>query len=254
MSYFNCCFLLPLLTTLTACTIDKDLLTGEDSGAADSSGTVGASSDGATGTGVSTGDDPGATTMPAATDDSNTSLVSTTGGDPSATDGGATDGDPSATDNGSVTNVSEVTGAMNTEGSDTTNASGDTTDGGGDRPQGAAVGRTCAPNDGPAVEFRLLRASNECSAEPDDPNFDLRVVLYQAAPLAPGSYVIDPNSGHWTLVDDGQFESGQTGTLEITAWDANQVSGEFELDFGGGVLFPGSFELAPFCGNTPQCG
>ncbi len=212
MTRFTC-----LIVLLTACTIEKNLLTdGDDTNSGSTGGTLGASSDGASGTtDVDAGTGSGVTV-----DETTGAPISSTGGGVATT----TDADPSGDDN----------------------------TGGGIA--GAAIERTCAPNDGAALEFRLHRADNTCAAGPGE--LDLTAVLYQVAPLAPGAYELGAGLGHWELREDGVVTVvSDAGTLIINAWDDDLVSGHFELvlpDDGGS--FPGFFELAPFCGGMPTCG
>jgi hypothetical protein len=80
-------------------------------------------------------------------------------------------------------------------------------------------------------------------------------VLYQAAPLPPGTYELGNGLGHWELREDGvAVQTSNIGTIIINAWDDDLVSGHYELTHQGGGGFPGFFELAPFCGGAPSCG
>jgi hypothetical protein len=217
-----------LLAALAGCSVEKNLLTvGEDT----SSGT--------------------ATTTQTTGDSTSTT------GDPTTTTGDSTTGDASTTASTLASTTASTTDLSTTDAS-----TGTTPDLGGSGPffdlgsnpgadlggadEFASVDRTCAPNDGPAVEFRLRLAANVCGA---DALTDLRVDIYQPAPLSVGTHAL-ADGGHWTLFENGNVvDSGDSGTIVIDAWDGDSVS--FHYDLGGQT---GAVVGAPFCDTQPMCG
>ncbi len=175
--------------------------------------------------------------------------------------GGASEGASTGTGGASTGTASAGTGPGGTTMSATsadadptspwTATEGEGTDNTGGGVEGAHVEHACAPNDGPAVALQLRRLDNECGSISGDGV--LRAVIYQAAPLAPGTYELGPGVGHWTYgSDDMSGEIFQEGTIDINSWDDDGVSGHFLLINVGGQ--PGYFELAPVCGEPPKCG
>lgn len=181
-------------------------------------------------------------------------------GTSAGTGGGSTGGSGDGTSTGAGGSTGDVEGSTGGSGPQTTTSTGTTLDPastGGDNTGGAiapaTVENSCAPNDGPALEFHFALTASECGAAPE--SLDMRAFLYMPGPLPPGAYSLDGGNGHW-VIQDGMNppETGTQGTIIINSWDDTGASGHFELVQDGMGAFPGFFDMAPFCQTNPMCG
>lgn len=118
-------------------------------------------------------------------------------------------------------------------------------------PQNATVDDGCAPDDGAALEFRIGVDAATCGSPWSGDQ--LRILLYQGDPLAPGVYPLDNGSGGATF-DDGQgLVFGSSGTLTIDAWAEDAVAGSYEVTLEDNSVHSGSF-VGPHCMTMPMCG
>lgn len=179
--------------------------------------------------GTGTEDDPGSTTGPA------TSMT-------------ATSVDPSgSTGEDDVTGGEEAT--ADTGGESSGESSGGSTGEG--APGNATVDDSCAPDDGAALEFRVGLDEASCGAPWSGDQ--LRLLVYQGAPLTPGVYPLDGSFGA-TVFDDGQgFVFGTVGSLTIEAWSEDAVVGSYEVTLEDRSMHSGSF-VGPHCLTMPMCG
>jgi hypothetical protein len=217
--------LIPLL--LAACAGKEGLLT-EHGSSSDSS------SEAATDSATSTSD--GSTSDGSSTGEATTGPVNTATG--------------TSTTAGTTSVGTTTTGETTTVGTTTT---GDTTTGGqfsGD----AALYQDCAPTDGPAFRIEVGVTSATCDAPWPTPDM-LRIVVYVAAPAAPGDYPLGFPDGGQAFLDngDGNPEFALDGTVTIDSWQADQVSGSYDVTFEGGTHLTGEF-AGPYCGGPALCG
>jgi hypothetical protein len=117
----------------------------------------------------------------------------------------------------------------------------------------ATVEDSCAPDDGPALEFKLELSAPTCGASWATET--LRVVLFQAGPLAPGVYALDGGFGFATRqgMDEQEMVVGTSGSVTIETWDAAAVVGSYELVFEDASERAGGF-AGPVCPAMPLCG
>ncbi len=191
---------------------------------------------------------------------SSTSSTSSTGESPTTTEVQATGEGTDAVTTGLVStseatgttgNSSVSTGEPGPETDGTTAGTGGGLDMGGPPITDATVENRCAPDDGPALEFRLLLVAPLCQA--DWAGFTLRVLLFQGGPLAPGDYALDGGKGFAWVQEDGQPEEvSSDGTITIDGWDGDVVTGSYSLVFEGFVI-DGEF-AGPHCPGGGFCG
>jgi hypothetical protein len=164
----------------------------------------------------------------------------------------ATTGEP-----GTSTTLDTVTGEPETTTSTSTGEPGTTTDHG---TTGSVTGEpskyepACAPDDGPASEFKIGLAERLCSSDfPEDaPLF--RIILFTGPPLAPGEYKLDGGNGFaWLDTGDGMPVSGQVGTLTVTEQTADGVIGTYDVTLEDSTNLAGEFD-AIFCDSDVLCG
>lgn len=119
-------------------------------------------------------------------------------------------------------------------------------------PGDASVHDSCAPNDGPALEFRLALDAATCEAGWADEQ--LRVMIFQGGPLAPGEYSL-AQGGFASLQPKGVQDPVTTndGTLTIVSWDDGGVTGSYALTFPNAEVREGSF-AGPYCPGNFPCG
>ncbi len=183
-------------------------------------------------------------------------------GDATPTDVTATASDTEATGTSSPStgDTDETTDATTgTEGETFGESSGSGESSGGESSTGATpvgdatVEDACAPDDGPALEFKLELAAPSCGASWADET--LRVVLFEAGPLAPGVYPLDGGLGFATRQGMGEPEMvvGSSGSVTIEAWDAAAVVGSYALVFEDASTRSGEF-AGPVCPVMPLCG
>jgi hypothetical protein len=218
---------------LTACT----LRIGES--ATDSASETGAST-GSTGGSSSGGETPttGQVTSEGSTGAANTGSESTD----SASDATST-----------AANTSVGTDDTGFTGGDSTGVGESSGSTGGQEIVDATVEDSCAPNDGPALEFHFLLAAPMCGAAWAD--LAVRVNLFQGGPLAPGSYSLAGGAGFATAQSGNKpLVMTTSGTVVIDAWDGDVVSGSYELDFvDAGFVISGDF-VGPHCAGGGLCG
>jgi hypothetical protein len=117
----------------------------------------------------------------------------------------------------------------------------------------ATAEHDCAPDDGAAVRFMIGLATQECDADTSG-TAHLRLTLWTAWPLDPGSYPLDSSSGvAWLAPEDGGAElSISEGTLTIDEW-GTAILGSYRVTVGGGDTYEGAFD-AIWCENELMCG
>lgn len=233
--------LLPLL--LAACTGKEGILTDDSDDSSSSSASDSASSDSAT----STTGDP---TLPSTTTTASPSEPVTTSSDPTvatSTTAGTSDGSSTG---GPETSTSTGTGSTSTTSEGDTGV--DTTTGGFSGE--AAVYNDCAPNDGPAFRIEIGVSLPLCDAPWPTPDH-FTITVYDAPPAAPGEYpLVFPNPGDAILDNgDGSPEVAIEGKVIIETWQADEVSGSYDVLFEGGLHLSGSF-TGPYCGGPFNCG
>lgn len=231
--------LLPLL--LAACTGKEGILTDDSDDSSSSSASDSASSDSAT----STTGDP---TLPSTTTTASPSEPVTTSSDPTVatsttagtSDGSSTGGPETSTSTGSTSTTSEGDTGVDTT---TGGFSGE-----------AAVYNDCAPNDGPAFRIEIGVSLPLCDAPWPTPDH-FTITVYDAPPAAPGEYpLVFPNPGDAILDNgDGSPEVAIEGKVIIETWQADEVSGSYDVLFEGGLHLSGSF-TGPYCGGPFNCG
>lgn len=226
---------------LVAACGDSKGTSDSDSGA--SSG--GASTDGPTSTGGGTGSTGG----------------STTGGTGDGTSG-VTDATSETTPTDSTPTTLEATTEVVTTDAETdstaggSTTTGETGDGTGETGvqllvDGSAES-TCAPNDGPAVELKIDLSAPVCGASWDGEQ--LRVIVFQGAPLAPGTYMLGDDTGFGTLqIGANEPMFADAGSVTIESWTDAEVTGTYTVIFGDNTMRSGAF-TGPFCPTMPMCG
>lgn len=117
----------------------------------------------------------------------------------------------------------------------------------------AALGDACAPDDGPAVALRPGLVEPMCEAKWSDES--LRIVIFMAAPLAPGVYELGDGLGFATRQgkDDPDFVSGIAGSVTIESWDGAAVVGSYSVTFMDASVREGGFS-GPYCDDDILCG
>lgn len=211
---------------LTACT----LRIGES--ATDSASETGASS-GSTGASSSGGETP---TTGQVTSEGSTGAAST----------GSESTDSASDATSTAANTSVGTDSTGLTGGESTGSTG------GQELVDATVEDSCAPNDGPALEFHFLLAAPMCGAAWAD--LAVRVNLFQGGPLAPGSYSLGGAGFATAQSGDKPLVMTTSGTVVIDAWDGDVVSGSYELDFvDAGFVLSGDF-VGPHCAGGGLCG
>lgn len=200
-----------------------------------------------------------------ASDSSTGASATMSAGETSATTAGPTAADPtsdSATDSASEPTTGGTSQEPNptsatTPTTDGTSTSGSTTD---DVPETGVVDGiqtviedACAPDDGPALEFKFDVTGGDCSATwPEDAPI-VRIVLFQAGPLAPGSYTLDGGNG-FASFDDGNGELVvQEGKIDIIGWNQGFPVGAIDITFSPDVHLTEQFS-ATFCDTGALCG
>ena len=106
----------------------------------------------------------------------------------------------------------------------------------------ATVSNDCAPDDGSAVTFDIGVETASCS-ESSAGLPHARITIYQAVPLAAGTYAFgDSGTGGAWFSDDGTAEMAVTeGTLTVDTWGST-VTGSYELTVQGGETYAGTFD------------
>lgn len=173
------------------------------------------------------------------------------GDDKSASESETTAATSEATTTTSTMSTTESTTTTTTSESTTTTS---TTTGSGDG-EPAKYSESCAPDDGPAVEFSIGIALRECAADfPEDAPI-LRVLLYRGVNELPvGAYPLDGGNGFASLdTGDGTPETGDVGTVTITSVTADGVVGTYDLTLSEGTELSGSFD-AIYCPQDVLCG
>lgn len=200
----------------------------------------------------------GLLTLTACTGEKNTSdsaSDSSTTATASASDTSATTANPT-TDGTTEPNPTSAT-TDGTTTSATTPTTGSTTD---DVPETGVVDGTqtviedaCAPDDGPALEFKFAVAGDGCSADwPEDAPI-VRILLFQGGPLAPGSYTLDNGNGFATFDDGNGVLMAQTGKIDLIDWNSGFPVGAIDITFSPDVHLVEAFS-ATFCETNPPCG
>lgn len=115
-------------------------------------------------------------------------------------------------------------------------------------------GQACAPDDGPATEFRIGLALRECSADFPQGAPILRIVLFQGVPLAPGVYNLDGGNGSAYFDDgDGMPMTGDIGVVTITDMTADGLVGSYDVTLTDNTQLSGSLD-ALYCPVDVACG
>ncbi|MBZ5710847.1 hypothetical protein [Nannocystis pusilla] len=116
-------------------------------------------------------------------------------------------------------------------------------------------GEACAPDDGPAVEFKIDLAERACDSDwPEDvPLF--RIVLFEdVAGLELGEH---PLSGGWGFAwlddGDGTPESTDQGVVVITEITGDGLRGTYEVTLPDSTVLSGAFDSL-YCPADVLCG
>jgi len=176
-----------------------------------------------------------------------------TSGETSTTDEATTTGETTGpTTSTGETSTGETTAETTTTGETST---GETT---GDPPivgEPGVHGEACAPDDGPAVEFKIDLAERACDSDwPEDvPLF--RIVLFKGvAQLDVGEH---PLTGGWGFASyddgDGTPETSQEGTVVITEVTADGLRGTYEVTLPDTTVLSGAFDSL-YCPADVLCG
>lgn len=187
------------------------------------------------------------------TTDATGSTTGSTGSTGSTTDeptGSGTESPP-----GTTTDVPVTTGSTTdtTTGSTTDDPSTTT----GDPPlvgDPASYGQACAPDDGPATEFKIQLAERLCDSDwPEDvPLF--RITIFEGIPQAQGDYVLDPGWGFvYYDTGDGNPLGAKSGTLSITELTADGLRGTYDIILADDTPLVGEFD-AIYCPVDVLCG
>jgi hypothetical protein len=160
-------------------------------------------------------------------------------------------GDTTEADASSTGTVSESATDTEDDGQSTGSSGGESSAGetGGEQ-NVAKVNDECAPDDGAALEFQIGVDMPGCGG-----SFvgDLRIRVYQGAPLVPGDYPIDLANGI-AVFNDGSGELlSESGTLTIDGWRGSEVSGSYQVVFEDQSVAAGLF-VAEHCLTMPLCG
>lgn len=182
--------------------------------------------------------DPSATTDPTTIEPTTTDPTLTSSGPGSGTEGtgSGTEGASSGTSSGP------------------SSSSGSGTDTGGDPGAPSTYGEACAPDDGPAVEFKIGLDVRACTGVfPEDaPIF--RIVLFQGVDLPVGEHKLDGGFGFAYLdKGDGMPLSGMTGALTVSAKTADGLVGTYDVTLEDSTQLSGSFD-ALYCPQDVLCG
>ena len=210
---------------------------GDDKNTSDSDTSTGATMGASTSTGDTTG-----TTDGSSGDD---------GGTEPTTAGTSEPGTTGSTTHSSVTGESssgaDTSGTSGSDGGDSSGTSG------GLEPAGTAVVEdACAPNDGPAVQFRFEVSEPVCGAQSTGEG--LHLFLWQGGPLAPGDYSLTEQMGFASYqVGNDEPTNSVDGTLTIDSWVGDLVIGSYQLNFVDDSTREGVF-AGPFCQTNPPCG
>lgn len=179
---------------------------------------------------------------PSTTGTSETSMTAAPSTGSSSTPGETTEAEDSSTGPASASDT-------DTDG-ESTGSGGSTSGETGGEQHVAKVNNECAPDDGAALEFQIGVDMPGC-----DGSFvgDLRIRVYQGAPLTPGDYPIDLANGI-AVFDDGTGEKlSESGTLTIDGWRGSEVSGSYQVVFQDQSVAAGLF-VAEHCMTMPLCG
>lgn len=136
--------------------------------------------------------------------------------------------------------------------SDTATGSGSTSAGmptGGPGPD-TVLRENCDFNDGRSVDIRIAVEAAVCGATWSGEK--LQVVLFQAAPLAVGEHVVDVDSGFASLQIGDDSMMAIAGTVTITEWTGDAVSGSYALTFPDAVTRAGDF-VGFACSEADAC-
>lgn len=115
--------------------------------------------------------------------------------------------------------------------------------------------QACAPNDGPAVEFKIALAERACDADwPEDAPL-LRIALFKdIAELQLGEHLLFGGLGFaWFDDGDGTPESTDQGKIDITELTADGVRGTYEVTLPDNTQLTGAFDSL-FCPADIMCG
>jgi hypothetical protein len=112
----------------------------------------------------------------------------------------------------------------------------------------------CAPDDGPATEFKIGLAERMCSSDfPEDAPIFRVVVFTGPPPLAPAEYKLDNSNGFASFDDGNGVVNGFLGTVTITEQSADGVKGTYDVTFDDASNLAGDFD-AIFCDADVLCG
>jgi hypothetical protein len=109
--------------------------------------------------------------------------------------------------------------------------------------------RSCAPDDGSAVEVIIGLDGEGCEASHTGVPH-VRITMWTAWPLPAGTHTFDAsNSSAWVSAD-GTMEAAVTGGELVLAADG---TGSYTLDVQGGETYEGTFTLES-CESDVMCG
>jgi hypothetical protein len=115
--------------------------------------------------------------------------------------------------------------------------------------------QACAPNDGPAVEFKIALAERACDADwPEDAPL-LRIALFKNVDeLQLGEHLLFGGLGFaWFDDGDGTPESTDQGKVVITELTADGLRGTYEVTLPDNTQLTGAFDSL-FCPADIMCG
>ncbi|MDC0671042.1 hypothetical protein [Nannocystis radixulma] len=191
--------------------------------------------------GVTDTDDPTGTGTGTDTDE-----PTGTGGETSTTDDTTSTTDDTTSTTGETSTTDET--------STTESSTGETT-GGPIVGDPATHGEACAPDDGPAVEFKIDLAERTCDSDwPEDvPLF--RIALFK--PVAELDVGEHPLAGGWGFAwwddGDGTPESTDQGVVVITEITGDGLRGTYEVTLPDNTVLSGAFDSL-YCPADALCG
>jgi hypothetical protein len=110
----------------------------------------------------------------------------------------------------------------------------------------------CAPDDGPALEFKVGVATLECGADFPEDAPQITVSLWTGPPLVPGYYKLEGGNGFATLDDGNGVKMTEIGMISVLGWDNGQPYGAIELTFPDEPAFNDAF-FGIYCPSEPPC-
>lgn len=145
-------------------------------------------------------------------------------------------------------------GASSGTSSGPSSSGGPGTDTGGDPGAPSTYGEACAPDDGPAVEFKIGLDVRACTGVFPDGAPIFRIVLFQGVDLPVGEHKLDGGFGFAYLdKGDGMPVNGMTGSLIVSAKTADGLVGTYDVTLDDTTHLSGGFD-ALYCPQDVLCG